>query len=216
MPRKPHTFNFIYKTTCLVTGRYYIGMHSTSNLDDNYLGSGTRLWKSIKKYGKDNHSREILEFLPDRKSLAEREREIVDESVINDPLSMNLMKGGEAGGFMNEEHQLKCSAAGGRTTNPEKSKGASERMTNLNLNRIQEGSHKNWSDTYSWQGRTHKAETKSKIGAANSLKQTGSSNSQFGTKWMSHPEQGPTKVKSELVPEYLSRGYSLGRRLSNK
>lgn len=191
-------------------------MHSTSNLDDNYLGSGTRLWKSIKKYGKDNHSREILEFLPDRKALAAREREIVNESVISDPLSMNLMKGGEAGGFINEEHQLKCSAAGGRTNNPEKSRKASERLTQTNLLRVQEGTHKNWSKTCSWTGRTHRSETKSKIGEANSVKQTGSSNSQFGTRWVIHPEKGSIKVKAEAVLDYLSQGYSLGRRLFDK
>ena len=31
---KEKKFNFIYKTTCQITGRYYIGMHSTDNLDE--------------------------------------------------------------------------------------------------------------------------------------------------------------------------------------
>lgn len=214
MPRKPHTFNFIYKTTCLITGRYYIGMHSTSNLDDAYLGSGTRLWKSIKKYGKDNHKREILEFLPDRKSLASREREIVDESVINDPMSMNLMKGGEAGGFVNEAHQLKCSAAGGRTTNPVKSKKASEKMKETNLRRIEQGSHKSWKETFDWTGRSHKTETRIKIGRTNSQRQSGSNNSQFGTRWMNHPINGVIKVGANEVDHYLTAGFKLGRKLN--
>lgn len=29
-------------------------MHSTDNLDDGYVGSGKRLWNSIKKHGKEN------------------------------------------------------------------------------------------------------------------------------------------------------------------
>ena len=40
---KKHKYHYIYKTTCNVTGKYYIGMHSTSNLNDGYIGSGRRL-----------------------------------------------------------------------------------------------------------------------------------------------------------------------------
>lgn len=60
MPRQKQ-YHFIYKTTCLVTGRYYVGMHSTDNLDDGYLGSGKLLGYSVAKHGKENHKREIVE-----------------------------------------------------------------------------------------------------------------------------------------------------------
>lgn len=86
--------HIIYKTTCSVTGKWYIGMHSTDNLDDGYIGSGMHLWRSIDKYGKQNHSVEILEHLPDRKSLSEREREILTEAK-KDPACMNIAWGGE-------------------------------------------------------------------------------------------------------------------------
>ena len=66
-------YHYIYKTTCIITNRFYIGMHSTDNLQDGYIGSGKRLYYSIKKYGKENHTCEILEFLPDRLSLKNRE-----------------------------------------------------------------------------------------------------------------------------------------------
>lgn len=217
MAKQSQAYHFIYKTTCLVTGRYYIGMHSTSNLDDNYLGSGKKLWHSINYHGKENHKKEILEFLPDRKSLAAREMEIVNEDLLTDSMCMNLVPGGQGWhGFINEEHQLKCSAAGGLTNNPEKSRKASERLTQTNLLRIQEGSHKSWSNNYSWTGRAHKPETLSKIGDTNSLKQRGSGNSQFGTKWMVHPVSGPVKVKAESISEYLNNGYVLGRSLFDK
>ena len=63
MARKEKKYHFIYKTTNLLSGKYYIGMHSTDNLDDGYLGSGRRLRYSINKYGKESHKREIIEFV---------------------------------------------------------------------------------------------------------------------------------------------------------
>lgn len=88
-------YHIIYKTTCLVTGRYYIGMHSTDDLEDGYLGSGVHLTRSVKKYGKDQHVREIIEHLPNRDLLKKREEELVTEDLVkNDVLCMNLIKGG--------------------------------------------------------------------------------------------------------------------------
>ena len=85
---------FIYKTTCVVTNKFYIGMHSTNNIADGYIGSGKRLWYSINKYGKENHICEILEYLNDFKSLKDREKEIVNHELLKDPLCMNLSLGG--------------------------------------------------------------------------------------------------------------------------
>jgi hypothetical protein len=48
---KSKKFHFIYKTTNLLNNKFYIGMHSTSNLKDGYLGSGTHLRYAIRKYG---------------------------------------------------------------------------------------------------------------------------------------------------------------------
>jgi hypothetical protein len=48
----------IYITTNLINGKQYIGLHSKNN--KSYLGAGTLLLKAIKKYGKENFSKEIL------------------------------------------------------------------------------------------------------------------------------------------------------------
>lgn len=52
---------FIYKTTCLVNGKIYIGKHETT-FEDGYLGSGTKFSAALKKYGKENFKREILRY----------------------------------------------------------------------------------------------------------------------------------------------------------
>jgi len=97
--RKEKKYHFIYKTTCNITNKYYIGMHSTDKLDDGYLGSGRRLRYSINKYGKENHTREILEFCKTRKELKSRESEIVTLNEITKKECMNLVVGGSGAGL---------------------------------------------------------------------------------------------------------------------
>jgi len=99
-------FHIIYKTTCLITKKFYIGMHSTDNLEDGYKGSGKHLWLSINKHGIDNHVTETLERLPNRKALANREKEIVNEKFLQDPQCMNLAVGGEGGAGVMTKEQL--------------------------------------------------------------------------------------------------------------
>jgi len=48
----------IYKTTNNINGNYYIGLNTTSN--PKYLGSGVEIQAQIRKYGKQNFSKEIL------------------------------------------------------------------------------------------------------------------------------------------------------------
>ena len=52
----------IYKTTCLINNKTYIGQHRIrypSTLDPWYLGSGKALQAALKKYGIENFRREI-------------------------------------------------------------------------------------------------------------------------------------------------------------
>ena len=97
MARKEKKYHYIYKTTNLKNGKFYVGMHSTDNLDDGYLGSGKRLRYSIRKYGLKNFKLDILEVLPDRKSLEFREQQLVNEDLLKDPMCINLKLGGNGG-----------------------------------------------------------------------------------------------------------------------
>ena len=73
-------------------------MHSTNNLEDGYVGSGKKLWYSIKKYRKENFITEILEYCESREALGLREKELVNKDLLLDSQCMNLMIGGEGGG----------------------------------------------------------------------------------------------------------------------
>ena len=69
-------------------------MHSTDDLDDGYMGSGTKLLKDIKEYGADRYTREILEFADSREELVKLEAEIVTENVANNWYCLNKVVGG--------------------------------------------------------------------------------------------------------------------------
>ena len=72
-------------------------MHSTDDLGDCYLGSGTRLRLAIKKYGVDAFETTILEAQSNRKALEKAEARIVTQVVVDDSMSYNLRVGGVGG-----------------------------------------------------------------------------------------------------------------------
>ena len=45
-----YKFHIIYKTTNLLNGKIYVGLHSTDNLNDRYMGSGWVLKYAIKVF----------------------------------------------------------------------------------------------------------------------------------------------------------------------
>lgn len=61
----------IYKTTNLINGKFYIGQDINDN--PNYFGSGDNIKKAIKKYGKHNFKKEILERCETQELLNARE-----------------------------------------------------------------------------------------------------------------------------------------------
>jgi group I intron endonuclease len=62
----------IYETINKINGKRYIGKDKHN--DPNYLGSGAILTKAIKKYGRENFVKTILEHCDSEDHMAERER----------------------------------------------------------------------------------------------------------------------------------------------
>jgi len=100
---------FVYETTNLINGKKYRCIHKTKNINDKYLGSGTTFVNSIKKYGKDNFKREILEFCDSYNELLEREKFYVNDEWIKDRTNYNKKTGGQSAGILSDESKNKIS-----------------------------------------------------------------------------------------------------------
>lgn len=83
-----------YLTLHLLSGRFYIGIHSTDNLEDGYLGSGVDLTKAISANGSDQFRRFDIARFDSRADASEWEAAVVTPEVVANPMSFNLIVGG--------------------------------------------------------------------------------------------------------------------------
>lgn len=215
--------HYIYKTTCSVTGRYYLGMHSTYDLDDGYIGSGKILNYSIRKYGRAVHVCEIPEHLQSRHLLQAREAELINAEVLLDPKCMNLKLGG-AGGWdhvsCDTEQHSKSASCGGRKgiktfwditrSDPKKldefKARSSRRMKKMHSSGLIVY------DTFS--GKKHSPDTIEKMKTSKIGHGIGLSNSQYGTVWIHSMDlKICKKIKKELLSEYTDAGWIVGRKM---
>lgn len=109
-------YGFIYITTNMVNGMKYLGQKS---FDDNYkwpnyLGSGKVFKNALKKYGKENFSRNIVCFCDSLEELNQTEYELsVFLDVVESPGWYNLCYGGgvPSGYVITDETRSKMSEA---------------------------------------------------------------------------------------------------------
>lgn len=180
-------------------------MHSTNNLEDGYLGSGKRLWHSIKYHGKDNHVKEILEFCHTRKKLKKREEEIVNKQLLNEDLCMNLKTGGEGGWHENAKKSFLE-----KMEDPEYRKNYSKKLSESKKKEYENGKRER-TYFYDWYGENHSEETKKLLSKQRKgVYGLGKNNSVYGRKWMN--KDGVKKmVKKEEIEEHTNNGWIFGK-----
>lgn len=217
MARKEKNIHYIYKTTCVITGRWYVGMHSTNNLDDGYMGSGKRLRYSIRKHGKENHVKEILGFFETRELLIEAEKQAITPEMIADKNCMNLKEGGYGGGgIWSERHKKVFTDAGKQNLIKTKEK----REISLAKIRVTKEYRENMSKSLieyfdvnegNFKNKRHSEETKQLISEKRKGTGTGETNSQYGTCWITKDGINK-KIKKEELDTYLNDGWIKGRK----
>lgn len=100
--------HIVYKTTRKSTGEYYIGVHSSENINDMYFGSGDRIKNIISKYGKIDLERETLMECESRAEALQLEFELLTKNVLEDSLCLNVTVGGK--GNPNGGHGISVAA----------------------------------------------------------------------------------------------------------
>jgi ribonuclease HII len=192
-------------------------MHSTDKLNDGYLGSGKILWYSRKKYGDENHPIEILEFCSTRAELKIREKQIVNEDLLADPLNINLKYGGEGGwdhlnknSDMQRAKNRKANAKMKvlRETDPEWVSVKAEKLSKSLQQQYATGTRcpPGWSQSATLAAASPEAKIKRKQTMAANKHSQGEKNSQFGSEWITDGLVSKKIKKGEPYPSGFRKG----------
>lgn len=189
---------YLYKITNLTNGKIYIGIHSTVDLDDNYFGSGRALKQSIAKHGRENFKKEILEYFDSYQELAQREKEIVNESFVKSQTTYNLNVGGygsfsyinslpNQGHKPGQQQEASNIAANKLKYDLEHRNKFCEKMRKSNQKRVKEG-------TMHWQQENYV-------------------NPALSRKWISNDtEQKSIYIETSKLEDFIQQGWYLGRK----
>ena len=100
-------YNYVYITTNKINGKFYIGKHSTDNLNDKYLGSGIKLNNAIKKYGKEHFTIELICECSSQEELDQKEFEYISSYPIEQLYNTKFVQG-KCGGDTLSNHPNKA------------------------------------------------------------------------------------------------------------
>ncbi len=145
----------VYKTTNLINGMFYIGVHKTNNPNDDYLGSGLLIRRALKKYGKESFKKEILFVFDSRKEAFAKEKELVTEEILLSGLCYNIHSGGD-GGWDLSAHTKRTEL---RQLNEEWKRQESENFKIAARKRVESGEHNFLGESFSrfsWKGKSRK------------------------------------------------------------
>lgn len=217
-------FFIIYKITNKINGKIYIGSHKTSDINDDYMGSGKYLKHAYDKYGMENFNKEILFVYDNPFDMYAKEAELVNEEFLSEENTYNLKIGG-FGGFdyinLNGKNLYGKNGQlgyGGDNLNKRSTKDilierGTYDQTRQKMSLVKKEAYKSGELIPPFLGKLHSDTAKQKIGEKNSVHQKGEGNSQFGTCWMTHPDFGNKKVKKDKIDEYVSLGFIRGRKI---
>lgn len=211
--------HYVYQIENVINGKIYVGKHSTENMDDGYMGSGKLLTRAIAKYGIENFRKTVIREFETPEAALLFESQIIDEDFVNRDDTYNLNLGGNGSWHAanaNTAEAIETHRRNGRQgaiaiwSDPDfrnrSSIRASERFKALHATgKI---------SPVDWSGKKHTEESKKKIGKANSQRQSGEGNSQYGKVWIHHDiRRESIRVDRTTLEEYINCGWVVGRKM---
>ena len=221
-------FYFLYQTTNLINSKIYIGMHTTFNLNDGYLGSGKIIKRAIEKYGRENFKRNILFLCSSKEELVSLEKKYVTEDFLseNKDRIYNLTRGGGGGfAYINKMGlgvpiylQKVDTVARNKKAIESKRKKMSDPIFRNVVGSIIRKRVLEYYDSRNhvghMKGKLLSEESKRKIGINSALCQKGEGNSQYGKCWVFNSVFKESKrIKKEELNIWLSQGWLKGRKI---
>lgn len=209
--------HYIYKITNTINNKIYIGRHSTKNINDGYMGSGTHLKRALEKYGIQFFKKEILFECDSVEDLIELEKEIVDEEFVARFDTYNIALGGSGWEAVNATRaNIYIGHAEQSKINLRKGHGAvrkklleDEEFRKDFCQKVSNGV-KLYQSVFGnpFTGKSHTEETKKKISASSSKHQKGKGNSQYGTMWIYSNilKQSKKIMKNKKIPTGWKKG----------
>lgn len=211
------TYNYFYKITNKINGKFYYGIHSTNNLNDGYMGCGRDIIKAIKKYGKENFEKEIIEIYSTRKEASDKEKEVVTLELVENKMCYNLRCGGDNENILSDNTKEKIRQANlGKTGDKSSFYGkkhteeAKEKNRQAHLGKkLTEDTKRKIGDAVRgeknfWYGKTGKDNPLTgfthppEFGEQISIRQQGENNSFYGKK---HTEEAKEKIREKMTGE---------------
>lgn len=101
--------HLVYLTTNNINNKIYIGIHSTDNINDGYIGSGIAFTDAVKKYGRTNFTRKILHYCDTREEASDYEEFYVTKEFIEERTNYNLTVGGNNRSLFSESSKRQMS-----------------------------------------------------------------------------------------------------------
>ena len=212
-------FYTVYQITNTMSGKIYVGMHQTEDLEDGYLGSGQIIRRAISKHGRGNFKKDILFVFDNPEAMRAKELEIVTEEFVARDDTYNLNVGGHGGWYWaNKVYTVEQREQSLQRAHSERKRLAltdphfldktreSSRRTFILLNSTGRAKHDTFKD------RKHSEESKAKTRETMKGRGLGSDNSQYGTLWVCKPGETAKKIPTHDLDLAMADGWVRGRK----
>jgi hypothetical protein len=198
----------VYKITNKINGKIYVGIHKTTNLNDDYMGSGNLIQLAIKKYGIENFEREYIAIFYNEKDMFQMESAIVNEEFVKNSNTYNI----KCGGIYCEKQIIEAGKRGSEAlskkfkTDDEYQKEVIEHLRRVSKLATEKRKEKYPNGTF--YGKKHTETTKEKMSNAKKNKYMGKDNPSYGSCWISNFKLNESKkINLNELENYLSSGW---------